>query len=121
MQTTFSSMAMLLMLCLVSCSSVSSEESTLQKHAQPAQLYGITLLETKVQFRVRSNGCTKPEDFEIALKEADQFASLSIVRTKVDRCRRMPRIIQLTKSLDYSLIPPNLPIRVVNSFDVIPD
>lgn len=99
----------------ISCASVAQGEKST---SSLESLYGVSLVETGVRFKVRSNGCTKPEDFIFDIKTLENEATLSILRTRGDHCRRMPKVIELTKTLDYSRIGPNLPIRLVNTFKV---
>lgn len=55
-------------------------------------LYGFSTTEDKVSFVVTSNGCTKAEHFELDWnKQRDNAYHLTLVRTKKDRCRAMPR------------------------------
>lgn len=82
-------------------------------------LYGIAVLEDRVIFKVKSNGCTKPEHFDVTLEQQrernNEFAELRIRRTIPDRCRRKPKVIEVSKTLDYSEKAPRLPIKLINS------
>lgn len=58
-------------------------------------LYGIQLHKDKLTVRVKSNGCTKAEHFGVQAKAELDHHLLTVVRTKADRCRKMPRIISI--------------------------
>jgi len=81
-------------------------------------LFGIELHASHVLFKVMSNGCTSDKHFETLLVSSGRSLELGIERTKRDRCRRKPKLIQITKELDYSGLAPNLPIMLVNPLQI---
>ena len=81
-------------------------------------LYGVAMIKNGVELKVKSTGCTNKEDFVVDLKLAESGAQLVINRTKPDMCRRMPKIITIKKTLDYSGIEPNLSIMLLNPLKV---
>ena len=58
-------------------------------------LYGIQFSEKHLIIKVKSNGCTQAESFQIETEDNEAGMHLSIVRKKIDQCRAMPHIIEL--------------------------
>mgnify|MGYP000704682630 CR=1 FL=1 len=56
------------------------------------RLHSLTFSATSLDIQVKSFGCTKAEDFRV---QTDNNNELTIIRKKADRCRAMPRIIDL--------------------------
>jgi len=81
-------------------------------------LYAVSLFEKKLEFAVKSTGCSAAEDFKLHMRSADDQLILAIERIKVDRCRRMPKVISLTKAVDFSNIDSNLDIMIGNPFKI---
>ncbi len=102
------------MALIVGCSSVASHAQEYSGKKALEALYGIAMIKNAVELKVKSTGCTTKEDFVIELKFSGAEAKLEVVRTKPDMCRRMPKIITITKTLDYSAIEPNLSIMLLN-------
>ena len=72
-----------------------------------AALYGVNINENSIVIKVYSFGCTKAKDFSIE----EESGSLSIIRVKRDRCRKMPELISVRlpfhKQLDdYKILNP---------------
>ena len=69
------------------------------------RLYSLMFSAATLDIRVESYGCTKADDFVV---EVDNKA-VTVLRKKADRCRAMPRIIELQLPLpelakgDYSV------------------
>lgn len=64
-------------------------------------LYGVKLLDNKVAIKVKSNGCSTNDKFNL-MWSAQQ---LIIVREKPDNCRRMPHLVWLTFELKDATFP----------------
>jgi len=92
--------------------SVASGQSKLEP------LYTVSLSEKKLEFAVKSTGCSAAEDFKVHMRSADEQLILTIERIKVDRCRRMPKVISLSKAVDFSNIDSNLDIMIGNPFKI---
>lgn len=56
------------------------------------RLYSVTFSEKNLTIRVKSYGCTKAANFEVSV---DRKNVLTVLRTKADLCRAMPRVIEL--------------------------
>ena len=103
---------------IVGCSSFASnaQDHSSKKALEP--LYGIALIKNAVELKVKSTGCTNKEDFVVDLKLSESGVQIVVNRTKPDMCRRMPKVITIKKSLDYSYIEPNLSIMLLNPLKV---
>jgi len=104
---------------ILGCSSFSSnaQDQLNQNILEP--LYGIVIIKNVVKVDVKSTGCTNEEDFIFDLNPSESGTQLAVKRTKPDMCRRMPKIITIEKSLDYSALEPNLSIILLNPLKVI--
>jgi|GEM_PF-2565953 len=107
-----------LIVFIVGCSSFSSNAQDQLNQNVLEPLYGITMIKNAVKVSVKSTGCTNEEDFIIDLKPTQFEMQLAVKRTKPDLCRRMPKIITIEKSLDYSTLEPNISIILVNPIKV---
>jgi len=107
-----------LMVFIVGCSSFASNAQDQSNHNVLEPLYGISMIKNAVKIKVRSTGCTNEEDFVIDLNISESAPHLAVKRTKPDMCRRMPQIITIEKSLDYSALEPNLSIMLLNPLKV---
>jgi len=103
---------------IVGCASSASNAQDHSSLSILEPLYGITMINNAIKVSVKSTGCTNEEDFIIDLKLSDSGAQLAVKRTKPDRCRRMPKIITIEKSLDYSSLEPSLSIMLLNPLQV---
>lgn len=63
-------------------------------------LYSFSAVSENLEIGVKSSGCTKSEDFSTYVVWGENEDHLSIVRTKPDRCRRMPMIKRVIISVD---------------------
>jgi len=95
---------------LLACSSMASSQNKLEP------LYAVSLSDKSIEFEVKSTGCTTAEDFKLNMRSADDHLILNIERIKIDRCRRMPKVISLSKAVDFSNIESNLVIMIDNPF-----
>lgn len=98
---------------------VSASACSLAQPAQPLEpLHAITLERTPqslaVHFTAISHGCTTTQDFELTLETQGGINQLSITRVTPDRCRKMPKLISLTKRLRLADINTTLPIELKN-------
>ena len=78
-----------------------------QKPIKLETLYGMNINEKNIVVKVYSFGCTKAKDFSVE----EQGDELSIVRIKIDRCRKMPELVSIRlpfhKQLnDYQVLNP---------------
>ncbi len=93
----------ILMISVVACST----SLQAQNPTKLETLYGININDKSIVVKVYSFGCTKAKDFSIE----EQNGALSIVRIKIDRCRKMPELISIRlpfhKQLDdYQILNP---------------
>ncbi len=51
---------------------------------------------SQIEFRVISTGCTRPENFSLAVDNKGRHCRVSVYRTQPDRCRRAPFAVDLT-------------------------
>lgn len=58
------------------------------------QLYGVSF-EKQLVVQVKSTGCTKAEHFDVKVEQKGEHNVLSIMRIRPDRCRAMPKVIEL--------------------------
>lgn len=76
-----------LMMSVMACST----SLQAKKNIKLETLYGININEKSIVVKVYSFGCTKAKDFTIE----EQDGALSIVRVKIDRCRKMPELVSM--------------------------
>ena len=93
----------LLMVSVTACST----SLQVQKSTNLEPLYGININDKSIVVKVYSFGCTKVKDFSVE----GTGSVLSIVRVKIDRCRKMPELISIRlpfkKQLDdYQILNP---------------
>ncbi len=69
--------------------------SSLAQTEKQAVIHGIELDDNKVKIQVTSTGCTNNDAFELRFKKG----SMLVLRTKLDKCRRMPHKIWLSFEL----------------------
>lgn len=81
-------------------------------------LYSAQFDDTYVTIEVKSNGCTKPEDFTILAsgKGGEHVNSLRIRRDQPDFCKAMPQLIRLQLELPPALAALKEPYRLENPF-----
>lgn len=65
-------------------------------------LYGFELKNENIVITVMSNGCTKKDDFRLLTSSTLEGYDVSIIRSKPDRCRRMPMLDEIAIALDDS-------------------
>ena len=58
-------------------------------------LYGVTFFENSIEIIVKSNGCTKAQDFRLEMLNGSDHTLLNIIRTKPDRCRKMSKPMRI--------------------------
>ncbi|MBB6520051.1 hypothetical protein [Pseudoteredinibacter isoporae] len=59
-------------------------------------IYGVTLLdESRIEFQVKSTGCTKAQDFSLSYQDKH----IRLLRHKTDKCRRKPYLKSIVLSL----------------------
>lgn len=73
------------------------------------------VFDDQLTVQVKSNGCTKAEHFEVSSEERDGEHVLSIMRIRPDRCRAMPRVIELQLPLPENI---QSPFRLENPFRI---
>lgn len=99
----FRAINILIICCLTACSSHSfvkpafAEEKNIErKEGDLETLYNIEIREDSIWATVKSNGCTSEKNFKLELTAInEQRFSASIIRTKSDFCRAMPRIVSI--------------------------
>lgn len=65
-------------------------------------LQSVQFFEQYLNIKVNSNGCTKPNHFVIKTQQHTGAVQLSIKRQQADRCRAMPRIVEIKLSFKAS-------------------
>lgn len=81
-------------------------------------LYSAQFDDTYVTIEVKSNGCTKPEDFTILAsgKGGEHFSTLGIRRDKPDNCRAATRLMRMELELPPALAALKEPYKLENLF-----
>ncbi len=92
------------------------ETTNLGNNLEP--IYGFQANSDYFVFWVRSTGCTQAGHFDLALDgSVPGYFLVRLSRNTPDRCRAMPRVIQVQLALDESVNPASL-ITVKNPFAV---
>lgn len=88
---------------------------TAQTHAEPSipALHSITIQEKTIVFEVTSYGCSRDEDFELQVEDS---AGITLIRTRIDRCKRAPMVMQIKRSLEKYGLSLQQPFSVHNPF-----
>lgn len=107
-------MLVFIIILIASCKNLSREAVALDNDLEP--IYGFDFSPIKVSFKVKSHGCTRAEDFIVILDTHEKFEGLSILRTKKDLCRRMPKIIELELPITSLNVEPDSKIYLKNPF-----
>lgn len=98
---------MFLVLLALGCSNVIATSGAMPHATSRLNLeliYGFEVTKDKVLFVVNSNGCSKPEDFELNWDaHPNNTYSLTLMRTKTDRCRAMPRAFPIEFPLEHGI------------------
>jgi hypothetical protein len=76
-------------------------------------LHSIAIQENTIVFEVTSYGCSRDEDFELQVEDG---ASITLIRNRVDRCKRAPMAIQIKRSLEKYGLSLQQPFSVRNPF-----
>jgi|GEM_PF-1229975 len=83
-----------------------------------ADITGFSRYDTDLVFNVVSNGCTKKEDFELAVIDIVEAGgepttvTLELLRTKPDHCRRLPFVITINyPESEHGINAPRIVIR----------
>jgi len=86
------------------CSAVSKEvekDSVVEKKPSLAIIYGFDVKKEALWFLVKSNGCTKENNFTLTSKTVDnKTTEFSLLRSKRDLCRGLPKIISITMPIN---------------------
>ncbi len=103
-------LALLMTMTLIACSVTgsASDEKPLEV------LHGLKFEKGMIELNVTSNGCTKPEDFDVHMSRNNGIQTLAISRSKADVCRKMPH--QKTVQLKSPALVSGVPVRVLNPF-----
>ena len=102
-------------------------DTAIAKREDLERLHGIRFEEDKLTLWVRSNGCTRKEDFQLSITKGGrgQFGPmLVVVRLQPDFCKRAPYVIDITFTweelgLDVNAIERDT-LHVANPFGVSP-
>jgi len=86
-----------------------------QLQAEPTipALHSIAIQENTVVFEVTSYGCSRDEDFELQVEDS---ASITLIRNRLDRCKRAPMVMQIKRSLEKYGLSLQQPFSVRNPF-----
>lgn len=90
----------LALLSTLNCAQANSSSETAEVMSEP--LYGISI-QQQLTIQVNSNGFTRAEHFKTDISQDEDLPQLRILRTKSDRCRAMPRVIDITLPLPDEL------------------
>ena len=117
------SLPMVAVICflLSACSQVISEprpQALAEANLEP--LYQFALMGNKMEIGVKSNGCTKAEDFTATLSSQEAGDHLAVKRDKIDRCRRMPMMKKILLNIESLGIKKGQPIILDNPVMVSP-
>ncbi|WP_344799956.1 hypothetical protein [Litoribacillus peritrichatus] len=107
-------LGLLILTSVSACNSLESQANYLEP------LYSVNVKATEITFEVKSNGCTRADDFHIGIAPVNETNRLWIERLNMDRCRKMPRIIEITKGYDGSKVDIDRPIILENLLLVKP-
>ena len=58
-------------------------------------LYGVSFLQNSIEVNVKSNGCTKAQDFRLDILKGEDRTLINVVRIEPDRCRRMSKLMSI--------------------------
>lgn len=100
------------LMLVASCKSTSNEPKLENAALEP--IYSMNLSADSVRFGVKSNGCTRADDFVVILDTTEKEQGLSILRTRKDLCRRKPKVIELDLSIDALELDTELPMKLKN-------
>ncbi len=106
------SLAALLAVVMVGANAIAEDTGVLEP------LYSVQFDDTYVTIGVKSNGCTKPEDFTILAsgKGGEHVNTLGIRRDQPDFCKAMPQLIRLQLELPPALAALKEPYWLENPF-----
>ncbi|EGQ8509619.1 hypothetical protein GQ852_04295 [Vibrio parahaemolyticus] len=89
---------------LVACSANTETQQGLKSEHQAVMVEAYRTSESQISFIAESNGCSKNDDFSLKIEQnSSTEALLTIVRNKVDHCKRMPFPKTFTLTLDEEL------------------
>lgn len=78
-----------------------SEEKSMNTFEPQETIFGFEYLHDKLRFIVKSNGCTKAENFSVIWKSGVvDSQQITLVRNKPDMCRAKPRLVPVELELD---------------------
>lgn len=88
----------------------------IQAKAEPSIpiLHSIAVQQNSIVFTLTSHGCSKDADFELRVK--NEGSSITLLRTRVDRCKRAPMVFQVKRSLNEAGLSLQIPFAVRNLF-----
>lgn len=90
---------MSLVACVVSFVALTSCSATANsKKPTMEPLHSVSISTSSLKISVTSNGCTKQEHFDFVI-EPGEVNQLSVVRTKYDGCRRVPKQVTFKYTL----------------------
>lgn len=84
----------IIFLMIASCGLSACYVAANDKSGDLETLYGARF-EAQLMVRVKSAGCTKAEHFDVKVEQRDENSVVHVTRTRPDRCRAMPKIIEL--------------------------
>jgi hypothetical protein len=105
---------------LLAKSALAQENNIEIKKSNLETLFNVEIRTNSIWATVKSNGCTSEKNFKLQLTVIDkEQLSASIIRTKADFCRAMPRIISI--ELFSEQLVKNTGVIINNSFSVRSD
>ncbi|RZV14312.1 hypothetical protein EOJ41_22470 [Vibrio alginolyticus] len=89
---------------LVACSANTETQQGLESEDQAIMVEAYRTSDSQISFITESNGCSKNDDFSLKIEQnSSTEALLTIVRNKVDHCKRMPFPKTFTLTLNEEL------------------
>jgi len=87
----------------------------IQAKAEPSipVLHSLSIYHDSVIFELTSYGCSKDADFELRVEDGP---AITLVRNRPDRCKRLPMVFQVKRSLNGSGLSLQTPFAVRNPF-----
>ncbi|UDY83516.1 hypothetical protein [Vibrio diabolicus] len=89
---------------LVACSANTEMQQGQESEHQAIMVEAYRTSDSQISFIAESNGCSNNDDFSLKIEQnSSTEALLTIVRNKVDHCKRMPFPKTFTLTLDEEL------------------
>jgi hypothetical protein len=107
--------SLLINVALMACTSQAAQGLGGKGMKRLEVLHAVNLQKEHIEVTVTGSGCTLAEHFDIQAALVDNVCQVSIYRTRIDRCRRMPMPVSLKLPWDAKKACGNATIEVKNS------